>query len=142
MCKIVPRYALHHRVASSRSLYFLLSLSFALLFNFPPPISRKSLFLISFPGLLFALSSLCSFFPSFLSSHPFSVPSPFSPSLLSLSLIPFSYSRTFFQVYLFFYVSFSMFFSFYLCLSHSSFVSTLFSDNALYSFCRNIVVYK
>lgn len=84
MCKIVPRYALHHRVASSRSLYFLLSLSFALLFISPhPSISRKSLFLISSLLMFFLL-----FLPSARFFSPRTLPLFPSPSSIILSLSP------------------------------------------------------
>lgn len=82
MCKIVPRYALHHRVASSPPALFFLSLSFGSLLSplCPPsfafPIERVSsgycqlaallaFFSVLFPSILFASFFLITVIPFF-----------------------------------------------------------------------------
>lgn len=69
MCKIVPRYALHHRVASS-PLYFFLSLSFG------PFYLRFTLHLSHFCSSVFLLAivNTCRFARIFLSSFFFLSP--------------------------------------------------------------------
>lgn len=119
MCKIVPRYALHHRVASSRSLYFLLSLSLALLFISSPHPSIS--FLDLFPWCSFRRSCSFSIFTPFLSFFHFSL------SLCSLSLSPSFHNLalsskfiSFFRTFAFY--SFALFdVSHFICVCLSSF---------------------
>lgn len=141
MCKIVPRYALHHRVASSRvALFPPLAFFRASLYLYPPRSSISFLDLHPQCSSVSFLSLLCSLRPCVLSSHLFSV-----------SLYSFSFSHslyinlTFTSEFIFFvtflrysrHLFFALFLSFILFL-----VYALSQDDTLYSFVKTLVVYK
>lgn len=150
MCKIVPRYALHHRVASSRvALFPPLAFFRASLYLYPPRSSISFLDLHPQCSSVSFLSLLCSLCPCVLSSHLFSV----SLSLRhSQSLYSFSFSHslyinlTFTSEFIFFvtFLRYSrhLFFRFISVSFILFLVYALSQDDTLYSFVKTLVVYK